>query len=94
MNLEKLMQKLIPLLLQVLQSVHDSKRLYWGTKWVPSDLVIGGDQPFVRRLIGVSISPMVGSFYNMGVWDKVAAAWVKAGVCRTLEGEAVARLRY
>ena len=37
---------------------------------------------------------MVGSIYNMGVLDKVAAAWVKAGVCRTLEGEAVARRRY
>ena len=30
----------------------------------------------------------------MGVWDKVAAAWVKAGVRRTLEGEVVARRRY
>ena len=37
---------------------------------------------------------MVGSIYNMGVWDKVAAAWVKAGVRRTFEGEAVARRRY
>ena len=54
-----------------------------------SELVIGGDQPFVGRLIGVSISPMVGSIYNMGVWDKVAAARVKAGFHRTLEGEAV-----
>ena len=49
-----------------------------------SELVIGGDQPCVKRLIGVSISPMVGSVYNMGVWGKVAAAWVKA----------VARRRY
>ena len=30
----------------------------------------------------------------MGVWYKVAAAWVKAGVRRTLEGEAMARRRY
>ena len=37
---------------------------------------------------------MVGSIYNMGVWYKVATAWVKAGVRRTLEGEAVARPRY
>ena len=40
-------------------------------RWVPSGLVIGGDQPFVRRLIGVSISPLAGSIYNMGVCDKV-----------------------
>ena len=75
----------------MLQSVHDCKKFYWGTKWVPAELVVGGDQPFVRRLIGVSILPMVGSIYNMGVWDKVAAAWVKAGVPRASEGDAVAR---
>ena len=78
----------------MLQSVHDCKKFYWGTKWVPGELVIRGDQPLVRRVIDVSILPMVGSIYNMGVWDKVAAAWVKAGVRRTLEGEAVARRRY
>ena len=78
----------------MLQSVHDCKKFYWGTKWVPAQLVIGGDQPFIRRLIGISTSPMVGSIYNMGVWEKVAAARVKAGVRRTLEGGAVARRRY
>ena len=65
--------------------VHDCKKFYWVTEWVPAELVVRGDQPFVRGLIGVSISPMVGSIYNMGVWDKVAVAWVKAGVRRTLE---------
>ena len=78
----------------MLQSVHECKKFYWGTNWVPAKLVIRGDQPFVRRLIGVSISPMVGSIYNMGVWDKVAAVWVKADVRRTFEGELVARPRY
>ena len=73
----------------MLQPVHDCKKFYSGTKWVPAELVIGGDHLFVRRLIGVSISPLVCSFYNMGVWDKVAAAWVKPDVRRTLEGEAV-----
>ena len=70
----------------MLRSVHNCKKLYWGTKWVPTKLVIGGGQPFMRRLSRVSISPMVGSIYNTYVWGKVAAAWVKAGVRRTLEG--------
>ena len=61
---------------------------------VPSRLVIGGDQPFVRRLIGVSTSPLVGSIYNMGVWDKVAAAWVNVATPLTLEREEAARRRY
>ena len=50
-------------------------------------LVIGGDQPFVRRLIGVSTSPLVGSIYSMGVWDRVAAAWVNVATRRTLDRE-------
>ena len=64
------------------------------SRWVPSRLVIGGDQPFVRRLIGVSTSPLVGSIYNMGVWDKVAAAWVNVETRRTLDREEAARRRY
>ena len=64
------------------------------SRWVPSRLVIGGDHPFVRRLIGVSTSPLVGSIYNMGVWDKVAAAWVNVETRRTLDREEAARRRY
>ena len=60
------------------------------SRCVPSRLVIGGDQPFVRCLIGVSTSPMVGSIYNMGVWDKVAAAWVNVATRRTLAHEEAA----
>ena len=60
--------------LYVLQSIQGCEKFHWVSRWVPSRLVIGGDQPFVRRLIGVSTSPLVGSIYNMGVWDKVAAA--------------------
>ena len=64
------------------------------SRWVPNRLVIGGDQPFVRSLIGVSTSPLVGSIYNMGVWDKVAAAWVTVATRRTLAREEAARRRY
>ena len=64
------------------------------SRWGPSGLVIGGDQPFVRRLIGVSTSPLVGSIYNMGVWDRVALAWVNMATVHTLDREEAARLRY
>ena len=59
-----------------------------------SELVIGGDHPFEQRLKGASISPMVGSIYNMGVWDKGAAAWEHTATRRTLQEEAAARVRY
>ena len=45
-------------------------------------------------LIGVSTSPMVGSIYNMGVWDKVAAACVNMATRRTLAREEAGRRRY
>ena len=74
--------------------MQDCEKFHWVSRWVPSRLVIGGDQPFVRRLIGVSTSPLVGSIYNMGVWDKVAAAWVNVATRRTLDREEAARRRY
>ena len=44
----------------------------------------------MRPLIRVSTSPMVGSIYNMGVWDKVEAAWVNVASRRTLDREEAA----
>ena len=61
---------------------------------VPRGLVIGGYQPSVRRLIGVFTSPMLDSIYNMGVWHKVATAWVNVATRHTLDREEAARLRY
>ena len=48
----------------------------------------------MRRLIGVSASPLVGSTYHMGVWDKVARAWVNVATRRTLDREEAVHLRY
>ena len=57
-------------------------------------MVIGGDQPFIRHLIGVSTLPQAGSIYNMGVWDKAAATWLQVDVHRTLDAQAAARRKY
>ena len=77
----------------MLQSIHDCKSFCWASRRVPAALVFGGDQPFIRRLIGVSTSPQVGSIYNMGVWDK-AATCLQVDVRRTLDNEAAARHQY
>ena len=34
-----------------------------------------GHHTFVRRLMSFSILPVVGSIYNVGVWDNGPAAW-------------------
>ena len=78
----------------MLQSIHGCKSFCWATRWVPAAVVLGGDRPFVRRLIGVSTSPQVGSIYNMGVWDKAAATWLRVDVRCTLDNEAATRRQY
>ena len=54
---------------------------------MPVALVLGGDHPFSRSLIGVSTSRQVDSIYNMRVWDKAAATWLRLHVRRTHEKE-------
>ena len=78
----------------MLQSIHDYKSFCWASKWVRAALVLGGDQPFIRRLIGVSTSTQVGTIYNMGMWDKAAAVCLRVDVRRTLDNEAAARHQY
>ena len=53
-----------------------------------------GDHPPVCRLIGVSTSPQVRSIYNIGLWDKAAARWLRLDVRRNLNNEAAARRQY
>ena len=38
-----------------------------------ADAWLGGDSPWVRRIIGITPAPQVGSLYNEGIWDSDAA---------------------
>ena len=78
----------------MLLSIHNFESFCWAARWVPAELVLGGDQQFFRRLIGVSTLPQVCSIYNMGVWDKAAAMWLRMAVRQTLDAEASARRQY
>lgn len=51
-------------------------------------LWMGGDSPWMRRILGVSTAPTVGSIYNEGVWDSVSKSWRGADVRRTVESDA------
>ena len=48
----------------------------WGTKQVvcdtrdpPADVRLGGDSPWVCRIIGISPSPQAGSVNNEAIWE-------------------------
>ena len=47
---------------QVVYDAHDNLADVW----------LGGDSPWVCRIIGISLDPQIGSLYNEAIWDSDA----------------------
>ena len=56
----------------------------------PSD----GDQPWLRRLLGISVAPQVGSIFNEAVRDNTAEQWNGIAARRTTRSDANNHRRY
>ena len=68
----------------MLQQIFDRKWFDWaGRGRTAADVQVGGDQPFVRRIVGVSTPNQVGSVYNQGV--RIAGVWAGKGERSTVE---------
>ena len=52
-------------------------------------MILGGDQPWTRRMIGVSTCPQVGSMFNEGIWNAQTKTWEGSAIPRTMEGDEV-----
>jgi hypothetical protein len=50
-------------------------------------VILGGDQPWTRRVIGVSTCPQVGSMFNEGIWNAPTKTWEGSANPRTMEGD-------
>ena len=50
-------------------------------------MILGGDQPWTRRVIGVSTCPQVGSMFNKGIWNAQTKTWEGSDIPRTMEGD-------
>ena len=48
-------------------------------------MILGGDQPWTRRVIGVSTCPQVGSMFNEGIWNAQKKTWEGSAIPRTME---------
>ena len=61
-------------------------------------MILGGDQPWTRRVIGVSTCPQMGSMFNEGIWNAPTKTWEGSANLRTMEGDeailASRRLQY
>ena len=47
-----------------------------------------GDRLWIRRWVGVSIAPQVGSIYNEAIWDSTTQPWHNSQQRRTLQRDA------
>ena len=50
-------------------------------------MILGGDQPWTRWMIGVSTCPQVGSMFNEGIWNAQTKTWEGSANPRTMEGD-------
>ena len=50
-------------------------------------MILGGDQPWTQRAIGVSTCPQVGSMFNEGIWNAQTKTWEGSAIRRTMEGD-------
>ena len=50
-------------------------------------MILGGDQPWTRRVIGVSTCPQVGSMFNEGIWNAHKKTWEGSAIPPTMEGD-------
>ena len=71
-----------------------AKKFYWCNSWVPAAVLLGGDQPWLRRLLGISMAPQVGSIVNEAVRDNTAKRWNGIAARRTTEWDATNHRRY
>ena len=49
-------------------------------------MILGGDQPWTQRVIGVSTCPQVGSMFNEGIWNAQKKTW-EGSTIRRREGD-------
>ena len=79
---------------QAIQEVVDTHRVVFNSHEEAADAWLGGDSSWVRRIIGITPAPQVGSLYNEGIWDSDAAVRRGKDVVRTTESDHVQRTSF
>ena len=71
----------------VIQDIIGTGLVQWGASKEEAKVILGGDQPWTRRVIGVSTCPQVGSMFNQGIWNALKKTWEGSAIQRTMEGD-------
>ena len=77
----------LPLFFWAIRLVVDTKQLVYDARDHPADFWLGGDSPWVRRIIGISPARQVGSLYNEAIGDSDAHDGMGKDAVRTTESD-------
>ena len=61
---------------------------------MPAAVLLGGDQAWLRRLLGISVAFQVGTIFNEAVRDNTAKRWNGVAARRTTQSDANHHRRY
>ena len=71
----------------MIQGIIDTGRIQLGASKEEAKVILGGDQPWTRRVIGVSTCPQVGSMFNEGIWNAQKKTWEGSAIPQNMEGD-------
>ena len=71
----------------MIQDIIDTGLVQWGAYKEKAKVILGGDQPWTRRVIGMSTCPQVGFMFNEGIRDAPKKTWEGSAFSRTMEGD-------
>ena len=71
----------------MIQEIIDTELVQWGASKEEAKVILGGDQPWTPRVIGVSTCPQVGCMFNEGIWNAPTKTWEGSANHRTMEGD-------
>ena len=70
----------------MVQEIIDTGLEQWGASKEETKMILGGDEPWTSKVIGVSTCPHVGSMFNEGIWNTQEKTWEGSALPRTMEG--------
>ena len=71
----------------VMQEIIDTGLVQWKASKEEAKVILGGDQLWTQRVIGVSTCPQKGSMINQRIWNTQTKTWEGSAIPRTMEGD-------
>ena len=70
----------------MIEEIIDTGLVQSGATQEEAKVILGGEEPWTRRVIGVSKCPQVGSMIDEEIWNVQKMAWEGRDIPRTREG--------